>query len=285
MVHLLEPESPSEDGWRARYFHVVFGHDTPAGRAFDILLIAAIFCSVVVAMMDSVDHLNARYGVLFYVLEWSFTLLFTAEYALRLAIVKHPVRYASSFYGIIDILAVLPTYLALFLPGIQFLIVLRVLRVLRIFKILHMKQYVYESGLLVDALVRSSRKIFVFLLTILTIVTIFGAVMFLVESEESGFTSIPTAMYWAIVTVGTVGYGDIAPATSIGRLIASVLILIGYGIIAVPTGIYTAELIASLRPDRDTRTCQRCGLSGHNVDALHCRRCGHVLAMADDGKL
>lgn len=285
MVQFLEPEPPSEAGWRARSFHVVFGHETPAGRAFDVLLIAAIFCSVVVAMMDSVDHLHARYGALFYVLEWSFTLLFTAEYALRLAIVKHPMRYARSFYGVIDILAVLPTYIALFLPGMHFLIVLRVLRVLRIFKILHMQKYVYESGLLVDALVRSSRKIFVFLLTIMTIVTIFGAVMFLVESDESGFTSIPTAMYWAIVTVATVGYGDIAPATSIGRLIASVLILIGYGIIAVPTGIFTAELIASLRPGRDTRTCARCGLSGHDADAAHCRRCGHALAAADDGKM
>jgi voltage-gated potassium channel len=194
-------------------------------------------------------------------------------------------RYTRSFYGVIDILALLPTYLALLLPGMQFLIVLRVLRILRIFKILHMKQYVYESGILIDALARSSRKIFVFLLTILTIVTIFGAVMFLVETEDSGFTSIPTAMYWAIVTVGTVGYGDIAPATAIGRLIAAVLILIGYGIIAVPTGIYTAELIGSLRQDRDTRNCEGCGLSGHEADAEHCRRCGVALVKADKGKL
>jgi voltage-gated potassium channel len=276
-MQLFEPEPPTECGWRNRSFHVVFGHDTVAGRVFDVLLIVAIFMSVVVAMMDSVQDLHAHHEALFYALEWGFTLLFTAEYVLRLLIVKHPLRYARSFYGVIDILSVLPTYVALVVPGMQFLIVVRVLRILRIFKILHMKQYVYESGVLIDALARSGRKIFVFLLTMLTIVTVFGAIMFLVESEATGFTSIPTSIYWAVVTVGTVGYGDIAPATPLGRLIATVLILIGYGIIAVPTGVYTAELIASLRT-RDERKCDGCGLTGHDPDAMHCRRCGLNLA-------
>jgi voltage-gated potassium channel len=207
--------------------------------------------------------------------------IFTAEYIIRLLIVRRPFRYARSFYGIIDILAVLPTYLAILIPGAQFLIVLRVLRVLRIFKILHLKQYVDESWLLINALSRSARKIFIFLLTILTIVTIFGAVMFLVEGGRNGFESIPMSMYWAVVTVATVGYGDIAPVTPIGRLIASTLMLIGYGIIAVPTGIYTAELIGSVRHNKDGRSCERCGLLGHEADAAHCRRCGVELANPD----
>lgn len=282
MVKLFKPEPPATRGWRNRSFHIVFGHATIAGRAFDILLIAVIFFSVLVAMLDSVNELHARHGMLFYGLEWAFTLLFTAEYVLRLAIVRHPLRYARSFYGVIDILSVLPTYVALAIPGMQFLIVVRILRILRIFEILHMKQYVYESAILVDALVGSGRKILVFLLSILTIVTVFGAVMYLVEGEVNGFTSIPTSIYWAIVTVGTVGYGDIAPATPLGRVITAVLILIGYGIIAVPTGIYTAELIASLRQPRDNRECRQCGLRGHDSDAAHCRRCGLLLQSPDD---
>jgi len=270
--------SPHKNGWRERYFHVVFGNDTSAGRTFDVLLLAIISISVGVAAMDSVASLHQRFGRLFYILEWVFTLLFTAEYILRLLIVRRPVRYALSFYGIIDFLAVLPTYLALLFPGLQFLIVLRVLRVLRIFQILHMHQYILEGWTLINALRRSARKILIFLLTILTVVTIFGVVMFLVEGPANGFTSIPAGMYWAVVTVGTVGYGDIAPATPMGRLIASLLILIGYGIIAVPTGIYTAELIGSFRQGHDTRSCGRCSLNGHDPDALHCRKCGFALS-------
>jgi len=278
MKHSPATISPNETGWRERCFHVVFGNDTTAGRTFDVLLLAIISISVGVAAMDSVASLHQRFSRLFYILEWAFTLLFTAEYVLRLLIVRRPVRYALSFYGIIDFLAVLPTYLALLFPGLQFLIVLRVLRVLRIFQILHMHQYILEGWTLINALRRSARKIFIFLLTILTVVTIFGVVMFLVEGPENGFTSIPAGMYWAVVTVATVGYGDIAPATSMGRLIASLLILIGYGIIAVPTGIYTAELIGSFRQGHDARSCVGCSLIGHDPDALHCRKCGTVLS-------
>jgi len=276
----IEPEARNDKSWRDRLFHIIFGHESFAGKAFDITLIAVIFLSVIVAMMDSVKGLHARYGDLFLTLEWGFTLLFTVEYGLRLAIVRRPLRYATSFYGLIDVLALLPTYLALFFSGIQFLIVLRILRILRIFKILHMNQYVEEGGILIGALIRSSRKIFIFLLTILTVVTIFGALMYLVEGEENGFTSIPTAMYWAIVTVGTVGFGDLAPVTTLGRLLTSMLILIGYGIIAVPTGIYAAELFSAVRQGRDVRTCGGCGLIGHDADAKHCRACGHALERA-----
>lgn len=280
MTDSRAPEPASAQSWRERCFNVVFRHDTRAGEAFDILLIAVIAASVVVAMMDSVEELHGRHGPIFYALEWAFTLLFTAEYLLRLSIVRSPLRYATSFYGVIDVLAVLPTYLALLIPGFQYLIVLRVLRVLRIFKILHMVQYVQEGGILFTALLRSGRKIFVFLLTIVTVVTVFGAIMYLVEGPAHGFTSIPMAMYWAVVTVGTVGYGDIAPATPLGRLITALLILIGYGIIAVPTGIYAAELFGAARQGRDARTCSACGLNGHESDAKHCRQCGHILPPA-----
>jgi voltage-gated potassium channel len=268
---------PLTGGWRERWFHIIFGHDTRAGAAFDMVLLGLIVVSVVVAMMDSIERLHIRYGGLFYVLEWMFTLLFTAEYAVRLAVVRHPMRYAASFYGIIDLVAVLPTYVAFFVPGAQYLLVLRALRVLRIFKILHLSQFVRESGILITALQRSGRKIFIFLFAIVTIVTVFGAVMYLIEGPAHGFTSIPMAMYWAIVTVGTVGYGDIAPGTNLGRLVTSVLILIGYGIIAVPTGIYAMELISAARQGYDDRACAKCGLLGHDIDALCCRRCGQEL--------
>ena len=277
---LADPPPPPRPGWRQRWYDIIFGHESRAGRNFDLLLILAIIGSVGVAMADSVAELHAAHGVLFYRLEWGFTLLFTAEYLVRLAIVQDRVRYARSFFGVIDLLAVLPTWLSLLLPGAQYLLVIRVLRILRVFRVLKLIRYVDESRLLVSAMLRSWRKIFIFLLAIVTIVTVFGAVMYLVEGPQNGFTSIPTAMYWAIVTVATVGFGDISPVTAPGRLIASILILIGYGIIAVPTGIYTAELASSLRQDRDRRRCDGCGLLGHESDARHCRGCGEAFATA-----
>lgn len=277
MSGLYVPDSHAGEGWRERSYRVVFGYESRAGRLFDLLLIVAILASVAVALMDSVAALHARYGRVFYAIEWGFTLAFTAEYVVRLAIVKQPMRYARSFFGVIDLLAVLPTYLALLVPGAQFFIVLRVLRILRIFSILHLRRYVRESSMLLETLRRSWRRIAVFLLAILALVTIFGAVMFVVEGPAHGFTSIPVAMYWAVVTVGTVGFGDIAPVTPLGRLIASLLILIGYGVIVVPAGIYTAELASMLRLQRDARECGSCGLKGHEADAKHCRRCGERL--------
>jgi len=263
--------------WRDRWFEIVFRHDTPASSAFDIVLIGIIAISVIVAMMDSVASIHNSYGKYLYVLEWAFTVLFTIEYGFRLVIARERTRYVVSFFGIIDLMAVLPTYVGLFVPGFQFLIILRALRVLRIFKILHLSQYERESGLLLVALRRSGRKIFVFLFTIVMIVTVFGAIMYLAEGPDHGFTSIPMSMYWAIVTVGTVGYGDIAPGTALGRFITAVLILIGYGIIAVPTGIYAMELIGAARQGHDDRACRQCGSYRHESAAQYCRDCGQRL--------
>lgn len=278
MTRIHTPDPYADVGWRERCFTVIFGYDTRAGRIFDVLLIAAILASVAVALLDSVAVLHARYGDIFYLIEWGFTLAFTIEYGLRLMIVRHSLRYARSFYGVIDLLALLPTYLSLLMPGAQYLAVLRVLRILRIFEVLHLRRYTRASSVMLDTLHNSWRKILVFLMAMLAIITVFGAAIFLIEGPENGFTSIPISMYWALVSVSTVGYGDLAPATPLGQLVASALILIGYGIIAVPTGIYTAELATSLRNRRDDRSCEGCGLGGHDTDAAHCRRCGHALS-------
>lgn len=276
---LAERFSPAaETGWRARWFEVIFRHDPGAPRRFDLLLIGAIIASVAVVILDSEAGLHARFGAWFYALEWGFTLLFTAEYLARLAVVKRPLRYALSFYGVIDLLSILPTYLSLVLPGSQALLVVRILRILRIFRVLKLMEYTEAGGMLVGALYRSRRKIAVFLLAVVLLVVIFGAAMYVVEGPENGFTSIPISMYWAIVTMATVGFGDITPVTPLGRFITSVLILIGYGIIAVPTGIYTAELAAGLR-ERRRVACPGCGLAEHETDAAHCRRCGTALPL------
>ncbi|MAS41339.1 MAG: ion transporter [Porticoccaceae bacterium] len=269
-----DPAPWPEPGWRRATYRVIFGHDTRAGLYFDLWLIAAILFSVAIALIDSVGAIHRRHAELLYALEWSFTLLFTAEYVLRLLIVEKPGRYARSLYGIIDLLAVLPTYASLLVAGTQYLLVIRLLRILRVFRLLKLTRYVSESGLMVDALLRSRRKILVFVIFMLTLVTVFGALMYLIEGPDNGFTSIPMSMYWAIVTVATVGFGDIAPVTPAGRLVTSMLVLIGYGIIAVPTGIYTAELMNTLRASIDHRECRRCGLLGHLSDARYCRRCG-----------
>jgi voltage-gated potassium channel len=275
----LDPDGlgPGPQAWKRRWFVVVFGHETRAGKLFDLALIGLILASVLVAVLDTVPALHVHAPRVFLALEWGFTLLFTAEYLLRLWIVDRPARYARSFYGVIDLLAILPTWLSLLFPGSQYLAIVRILRILRVFRILKMARYLGEAGVLAGALRRSARKIVVFVFVMLTIVTVFGGVMYVVEGPEHGFTSIPTAMYWAIVTVATVGYGDIAPGTPLGRFIASCLILVGYGMIAVPTGIYTAEIAQGLRGARRATPCARCALHDHEADALHCRRCGHDL--------
>ncbi|ALN83115.1 ion transporter [Lysobacter antibioticus] len=282
---LLDPQlnPATQDGWRKRWFDIIYRHDTPPSRNFDLLLIGVILASVMVIMFDSVPRFHARWAAWLYALEWLFTALFTVEYALRLAVVRRPWRYALSTWGLIDLLSILPTYLSLLLPGSQSLLVVRILRILRLFRILKLTQYVEEGGVLVGALWRSRRKIFVFICAVLTVVVIFGALMYVVEGPERGFTSIPTGMYWAIVTMATVGFGDIAPTTTLGRFVTSILILIGYSVIAVPTGIYTAELASSLREASHERThldrrgCPQCGLEGHDPDALFCRHCAHAL--------
>jgi len=271
---------PADDRLRGRLFHTIFEHDTPGAKLFDIALIIAILASVLVTMLDSVAAYRDQYGALFHAMEWGFTLVFTVEYLVRLWVVDRPGRYARSFFGVIDLLAVLPTYLALVFAGSQYLLVIRILRILRIFRVLKLVRYIDEASVLADAFANSWRKILVFLAAIFALVTIFGAVMFLVEGPDSGFDNIPLSMYWAIVTVATVGFGDIAPGTPLGRGIASVLMLIGYGIIAVPTGIYTAELAGSMGRRFRGRRCAACGLVGHEADARHCRQCGESLAPA-----
>lgn len=273
----------TETGWRRRWFDIIYRHDTPPSKTFDLLLIVAIVASVIVVMLDSDPWLHVDYARVLYAIEWGFTLLFTAEYVMRLIVVRRPLRYALSWWGIIDLLAILPTYLSVFFPGSQTLLVVRILRMLRLFRILKLTQYVEESGLLMHALWSGRRKILLFMVTLLTTAMIFGAVMYVIEGPENGFITIPTGMYWAIVTMATVGYGDIVPHTPLGRIIASTLILIGYSIIAVPTGIFTVELAKAMREEgtgSDRRGCPACGLEGHDPNALHCRRCGAQLPSA-----
>lgn len=273
----------SLEGRRFQWFKVIFHHDEGAERSFDLLLIVAILASVVVVLLDSVPAIKDRWHAWLYAAEWFFTLLFTAEYAVRLWVVRQPLRYARSWFGIIDLLAILPTFLSLLFPASASLAVVRVLRLLRIFRVLKLVEYSSEAGLLIEALLRARRKILVFVCTVLTITVVFGALMYVVEGGTHGFTSIPAGMYWAVVTMGTVGYGDVVPSTGLGRMIASALIIIGYSIIAVPTGIYTAELAKGMLANkRKSVRCVECGLIEHEKDAWHCRRCGRALP-DDDG--
>lgn len=267
----------SEHGLRYRLFRLIYHHDKPDERNFDLALIITILASIVVVLLDSVPSIKADWHDALYLAEWFFTIVFTIEYAIRLWTVRRPARYATSFFGVTDLLSILPTYLSILFPGGTSLLVVRILRLLRIFRILKLVEYSGEAGILIEAMLRSRRKIFVFVCALLTIVVIFGALMYVIEGPEYGFTSIPTSMYWAIVTMATVGFGDIAPSTPLGRFVTSILILIGYSVIAVPTGIYTAELASTIRGQRRTVRCGQCGLLDHESDAWHCRKCGHCL--------
>ena len=264
--------------WRARLHEVIFEADTPVGKLFDVLLMGSIVVSVAAVMLDSIAGVRQRFGPTLAGIEWFFTLLFSVEYVLRLISVGRPWRYARSFYGLVDLLAVIPTYLSLVLPGSRYLLVIRVLRILRIFRILKLVQYLDEARLLVTALKASARKITVFLFTVLTLVSILGSLMYVVEGEAHGFTSIPRAIYWTIVTLTTVGYGDISPQTPLGQLLASVVMVLGYGIIAVPTGIVTVQLSDAYRKKGvTTQACPACGSEGHDPDAVFCKFCGAPL--------
>ncbi len=264
-------------GWRARLHEIIYEADTPAGKAFDVALIAAILASVVAVMFDSVASVRGQHGQLLNRLEWFFTLLFTGEYLLRLACITRPSRYALSFYGIVDLLAILPTYLSLLLPGSQFLLTIRILRLLRVFRVFKLANYLGAADTLRSALSASRRKIAVFLFTVLNLVVILGSLMYVVEGVDSGFTSIPVSIYWAIVTLTTVGYGDISPQTPTGQVLASMIMIIGYGIIAVPTGIVTAELTRREHLTVSTQSCPACSAEGHDSDARCCKYCGTSL--------
>jgi voltage-gated potassium channel len=264
-------------GWQNQLHTVVFEADTLAGRAFDVALIFCILASVAAVMLESVPSVRARHRPTLDALEWGFTALFTAEYVSRLLAVRRPLGYATSFYGVIDLLAVLPSYLSLFIPGAESLIAVRVLRLLRVFRIFKMTQHVGESHALLAALRASRRKVSVFLLAVLTIAVVTGTLMYVIEGEDNGYTSIPRSVYWAIVTITTVGYGDIAPKTPLGQLLSSALMITGYAIIAIPTGIFTAEMAAVSRKDLTRQACPACSAEGHDPDARFCKYCGAAL--------
>ena len=274
------PPPEWDSAFRERIHDIIFEHDTPAERTFDGVVIAAILLSVLVVMLDSVQWIAASYGRALYWAEWGFTILFTLEYAVRLWVVRRPRQYALSYYGLVDLLAILPSYIGLFFPPGRYLVVVRVLRVLRIFRVLRLASFIGEAGVLGRALYASRFKIIFFVTTVAALVVIIGSLMYVIEGPASGFTSIPTGIYWAVVTLSTVGYGDIAPRTGLGKAFASLVMIIGYGIIAVPTGIVTVELANAARGTTAItagRRCPGCGAEGHDADAAFCKRCGAQL--------
>lgn len=263
--------------WRHRLHTIIFEADTPAGKRFDVALLWAILLSVAVVLAESVESVKDSHGTLLVILEYAFTAVFTLEYVLRLLAVRRPWKYAVSFYGVVDLLSILPTLVELLLPGAASLRVVRMLRLLRIFRVLKLVGFLREAQTLKAALWASRRKITVFLSAVLVLVTLLGTVVYMVEDAEAGFTSIPRSIYWAIVTVTTVGYGDIAPHTVPGQIVASLMMILGYAIIAVPTGIVGAELARTTIVDTNTQSCPSCSAEGHDDDADFCKRCGSAL--------
>ncbi len=273
-----EPSDKELEGsLKHRIYTIIFGTNTPEGKLFDLVLIYTILFSVVVVVLDSVDALSSDYGVYLKTIEWILTIAFTIEYAVRIYSSPNPWGYIRSFYGIVDLLSILPSYLGLFYADIGYLLVIRILRVLRVFRVLKLMRYLGEANLLMRSMVLSRRKIFVFFSFVLVLAVIFGSLMFVVEGPENGFTSIPRSVYWTIVTITTVGYGDITPHTVFGQLIATLVMLTGYSIIAVPTGIFTAEIAQEMQRQRLVKHCQNCNTSGHETDAEYCRKCGAEL--------
>lgn len=262
------------DTTRQKFHEIIFEADTPLGKFFDLILIVAILTSVLVVMLESVKSLDQRYGQLFDTLEWIFTIIFTLEYITRILSLKKPLYYIGSFYGIIDLLSIIPTYLSLFFYGTQALMVLRIIRLLRIFRVLKLVRFLSEANKIFDVLKSSMPKITVFLVGVLCINLIVGTLMYIVEGGQNGFDSIPRSIYWAIVTMTTVGYGDIAPTTILGQTLASFIMILGYGIIAVPTGIVTSEIHRAKTKKVSTQVCPSCGREGHGSDARYCRFCG-----------
>lgn len=263
--------------WRQVAYRVIFESDTPAGKWFDILLIICILLSVAVVMVDSVGSIRAEHGGLLYGIEWFFTVLFTVEYILRLLCARRAIRYAVSFFGIVDLLAIMPMYLSVMFFTGRYLAVVRVLRVLRVFRIMQLGPHMHEANLLKEALYASRRKIMVFLFVVLTLVVIIGSLMHIVEGVEGqndGFSSIPRSVYWAIVTMTTVGYGDISPEKPLGQFLAAMVMILGYSIIAVPTGMVGGYVAQAYRSEAASRLCAKCGKGGHDGDAKYCKFCG-----------
>jgi voltage-gated potassium channel len=270
---------PGSGDWRERWHEIIFESDTPAGRRFDLWLLLAIVLSVAVVMLESVQSVDHEYGDALRVAEWFFTIVFTVEYVVRLRCVKRPLGYALSFFGLVDLIAIVPTYFSLIYPAAQALAVIRTLRLLRIFRILKLVHYLDEMQVLGRALRASRRKITVFTATVVTAVTVLGSLMYMVEGAENGFTSIPLSVYWAIVTLTTVGYGDLAPQTPVGQVLASIIMVLGYGIIAVPTGVVTVEMVQAAKGEKrhSGRSCEHCSVEGHAIEAEFCYRCGERL--------
>lgn len=278
------PLIPDYPPWKERLHHIIYEAETPVGKAFDVALIVTILLSILIVMLESVGSIQDRFGVQLRAIEWTVTVLFTLEYGLRLIVVRQPSRYAFSFFGIVDLLSFLPTYASVLLPGSQGLLVLRSLRLLRIFRVFKLGRYLTEANVLVTAMRASRPKIIVFMVTVLSIALVMGTLMYLIEGAEHGYTSIPRAVYWAIVTMTTVGYGDIAPETVLGQMMASALMILGYAIIAVPTGIVSVELAQAARTGQlvSTEVCPSCTAEGHALDAIYCRRCGEPLHPSTD---
>jgi voltage-gated potassium channel len=267
-----------KDDWRFRLHEIIYESNTRAGKAFDVALLIAIFTSIIVVMLDSVQSIHQAHGNLFHFMEWGYSILFTIEYILRLISIKRPWRYVFSPLGIIDLIALIPSYLSIFFVGAQSLLVFRALRLLRVFRIFKLSRFLTEINFLTVALKGSLRKISIFLLTVLSLTVILGSVMYLVEKRENGFSNIPESIYWAIVTITTVGYGDISPVTPMGKFVASIVMLIGYAIIAVPTGILTHDLATAARQKKELpESCPTCGREGHDSDATFCKYCGSAL--------
>jgi voltage-gated potassium channel len=277
----LEPSPPeaARAPWRHRLHTIIFEADTPAGRAFDITLIIAITTSILLVVLETVTRRQSPLGRGIFVAEWVLTGLFTIEYVARLIAVQRPAAYAKSFFGIVDLLAILPAYVSLVFAGGQYFLVLRALRLLRVFRIFKLAHFLSGAQVLTVAIRAARYKIGVFLFTVVTIIVIVGALMYVIEGGTNGFTSIPASMYWAVVTLTTVGYGDVAPVTTLGRFVASLVMILGYGIIAVPTGIVTSELVhAARRPEEISgQACPSCSAEGHPVGARYCFRCGSDL--------
>ncbi len=267
--------------WKRKMHEIIFEADTPKGKLFDVVLLWAILASVIAVMLETVDSIKTAHRDFLIILEWVFTILFSIEYVLRLISINKPWEYVTSFMGVVDLLSTIPTYISLFVAGPQYLLVIRTIRLLRVFRILKLTRYISEANVLKNALRQSAVKITVFIGGVVVLVLIMGTLMYIIEGPEHGFTSIPTSMYWTIVTITTVGYGDIAPSTMIGQTLASIIMLLGYGIIAVPTGIVGGEIARSKMPKHEnevsTQSCPHCSEEGHDVNAKYCKYCGEKL--------
>ena len=277
VLNFIKVHGMVKPSFREKTYRVIFGTDTAAGQRFDIALIYFILLSVLAVVLSSIGSLQAQYGAWLFKIEWAFTLLFSMEYLLRIYSSPKPLRYIFSFYGLVDLLSIIPTYVALLFPGANYWLVVRLLRVLRIFRVFKLVRYLSEANLLLRSMYAARRKVLVFFTVVLVLCVIFGSLMFLVEGPDNGFSSIPRSIYWTIVTITTVGYGDITPQTVIGQIIATMAMLTGYSIIAIPTGIFTAEIAREMITESNNRQCNVCNRIGHHAEAEYCFQCGVTL--------